>query len=202
MANRIAGMKQYREDVRAHAVKFGRNPDGIPGYPFLGETNGEAKAKYQRLLASDSFIHVALAAVGQITDIDFSRVSLDQPLPRIATNGEQGSLDKFAQWGTNKTLRQDGRDRWRWFSDQHPVSADQLPLINEVCEGLVSELQRSGLVRRPKRARLCGKLRANSEQDAQTRVRLRGVFGALFPKPFPRAMISHTSVPERSFLNA
>jgi alkanesulfonate monooxygenase SsuD/methylene tetrahydromethanopterin reductase-like flavin-dependent oxidoreductase (luciferase family) len=139
MANRIAGMKQYREDVRAHAVKFGRNPDGIPGYPFLGETNGEAKAKYQRLLASDSFIHVALAAVGQITDIDFSRVSLDQPLPRIATNGEQGSLDKFAQWGTNKTLRQDGRDRWRWFSDQHPVSADQLPLINEVCEGLAPE---------------------------------------------------------------
>jgi long-chain alkane monooxygenase len=112
MANRIAGMKQYREDVRAHAVKFGRNPDGIPGYPFLGETNGEAKAKYQRLIASDSFIHVALAAVGQITDIDFSRVSLDQPLPRIATNGEQGSLDKFAQWGTNKTLRQLASERF------------------------------------------------------------------------------------------
>ena len=64
-ANQVGGMKQYRDDVRAHAVKFGRNPDDIKVlflvYPFLGETSDEAKAKYQRMVASDSFIHAALA---------------------------------------------------------------------------------------------------------------------------------------------
>jgi len=27
-------------------------------------------------------------------------------LPHLTTNGEQGSLDKFQQWGSGKTLRQ------------------------------------------------------------------------------------------------
>jgi FMN-dependent oxidoreductase (nitrilotriacetate monooxygenase family) len=115
-ANQVGGMKQYRDDVRAHAVKFGRNPDDIKVlflvYPFLGETSDEAKAKYQRMVASDSFIHAALASVGQITDIDFSQFDLDEPLPRITTNGEQGSLDKFAQWDSGKTLRQLASERF------------------------------------------------------------------------------------------
>src|SRR5712671_5326865 len=80
-ANQISGMKAYRDDVRQHAVKIGRSPDDIKVlflvYPFLGETSDEAKAKYQRMVASDSFIHAALASVGQITDIDFSQFDLD-----------------------------------------------------------------------------------------------------------------------------
>ena len=50
--------------------------------------------------------------MGQITDIDFSQFDLDEPLPRITTNGEQGSLDKFAQWGSGKTLRQLASERF------------------------------------------------------------------------------------------
>jgi long-chain alkane monooxygenase len=176
-ANQIAGMKQYRDEVRAHAVNFGRNPDNIKVlflvYPFLGETSEEAKAKYQRMVTSDSFIHAALASVGQITDIDFSKFSLDEPLPRITTNGEQGSLDKFAQWGTNKTLRQLASERFdsgldligtpeevaeRMGEAMEEIGGDGFLIstpfqlvsrrfINEVCEGLVPALQRRGLVR-------------------------------------------------------
>ena len=40
------------------------------------------------------------------SDIDFSVYELDEPLPELETNGERGSLDKFAQWGSGKTLRQ------------------------------------------------------------------------------------------------
>src|SRR6516225_9377225 len=51
--NQIAGMKAYRDDVRQHAVKLGRNPDDIKVlfliYPFLGETMEEAREKYRRL---------------------------------------------------------------------------------------------------------------------------------------------------------
>ena len=176
-ANQVAGMKQYRDDVRAHAVKFGRHPDNIKVrflvYPFLGETSEEAMAKYRRLVTSDNFVHAALASVGQITDIDFSRFDLDQPLPRITTNGEQGSLDKFAQWGTNKTLRQLAAERFdsgldligtpeevadRMGRAMEEIGGDGFLIstpfqrvsrryINEVCEGLVPALQRRGLVR-------------------------------------------------------
>src|SRR5258707_4402855 len=45
-ANQIAGMTAYRDDVRGHAVKFGRNPDDINVpflvYPFRGETTDKA----------------------------------------------------------------------------------------------------------------------------------------------------------------
>jgi len=50
-ANQIGGMRQYRDEVRAHAAKVGRNSDGIKVlylvYPILGETTQEAKAKHQ-----------------------------------------------------------------------------------------------------------------------------------------------------------
>jgi FMN-dependent oxidoreductase (nitrilotriacetate monooxygenase family) len=176
-ANQIAGMKEYRDDVRAHAVRFGRNPDDIKVlylvYPFLGETREEAQAKYRRMVTSDNFIYAAMASVGQITDIDFSKYSLDEPLPRITTNGEQGSLDKFAQWGTNKTLRQlaserfdsgldligtpdEVADRMAWAMEEiggdgflisTPFQRVGRRYINEICEGLVPALQRRGLVR-------------------------------------------------------
>ncbi len=46
VANGIAGMKQYREDVRGQAAKFGRNPDHAKVlflvYPILAETDEEA----------------------------------------------------------------------------------------------------------------------------------------------------------------
>jgi FMN-dependent oxidoreductase (nitrilotriacetate monooxygenase family) len=175
--NGVAGMKQYRDDVRGHAVRFGRNPDDIKVlylvYPFLGETDEEARAKYRRLVGSDGFIHAALASVGQITDIDFSNFALDEPLPRITTNGEQGSLDRFAQWGSGKTLRQLAAERFDngldligtpdavadhmaqameeiggdGFLISTPFQRVGRRVINEVCEGLVPALQRRGLVR-------------------------------------------------------
>jgi long-chain alkane monooxygenase len=176
-ANRVDGMKQYRDEVRAHAASFGRNPDDIKVlylvYPILGETSEEAKAKHQRMVSAPGFIEAALASVGSITDIDFSQFDLDAPLPRITTNGEQGSLDKFAQWGSGKTLRQLASERFdsglnligtpdevaeRMGEANEAIGGDGFlistpfqritrRIINEVCEGLVPALQRRGLAR-------------------------------------------------------
>ena len=75
-ANGIEGMKQYRDDVRRHAVSFGRNPDDIKVlflvYPILGETDAEAEAKRRRLVSSPHFIERALASTATVTDIDSS----------------------------------------------------------------------------------------------------------------------------------
>jgi FMN-dependent oxidoreductase (nitrilotriacetate monooxygenase family) len=179
-ANGIAGMKSYRDDVRRHAVSFGRDPDDIKVlflvYPVLAETDEEAYAKRERMVSSPRFIERALASVSTVTDIDFSKYDLDQPLPRLTTNGEQGSLDKFAQWGSGKTLRQLAKERFGTvpsdvefigspdtvaqrmgevaeavggdgFLISTPFQRTSRRFIIEVTEGLVPALQRRGLAR-------------------------------------------------------
>jgi FMN-dependent oxidoreductase (nitrilotriacetate monooxygenase family) len=180
VANGIDGMKQYRDDVRRHAVSFGRNPDDIKVlflvYPILAETDAEAEAKRQRMVSDPRAIERALASIGTVTDIDFSKFPLDEPLPPLTTNGEQGSLDKFAQWGSGKTLRQLAMDRFGvvgsevdfvgspetvaermgqvaeavggdGFLISTPYQRTSRRFIIEVTEGLVPALQRRGLAR-------------------------------------------------------
>jgi alkanesulfonate monooxygenase SsuD/methylene tetrahydromethanopterin reductase-like flavin-dependent oxidoreductase (luciferase family) len=111
VANGVAGMKAYRDDVRHKAAAMGRNPDDIKvlflAAPMLGHTDEEARDKFNKLVTSSAFIEHALAKFGSFTDVDFSKYELDKPLPgKLATNGEQGSLDKFQQFGSNKPLRQ------------------------------------------------------------------------------------------------
>ena len=110
----IAGMKAYRDDVRARAAALGRDPDGIKVLfliaPVVGDTMEEARAQYERVLASPGFTERALALFGSFVDIDFSQFDLDQPLPPLTTNAEQGALDMFCQQGSGKTLRQLVRD--------------------------------------------------------------------------------------------
>ena len=178
VGNGVDGMKAYRDDVRRHAVAAGRNPDDVKVlflvYPILGETDAEAEARHQRMINSPGFVEAALAAVGTVTDIDFSGFDLDQPLPRLTTNGEQGSLDKFAQWGSGKTLRQLGQERFDagipmigspdtvaermgeamdeiggdGFLISTPFQRTSRRFITEICEGLVPALQRRGLARK------------------------------------------------------
>lgn len=180
VATGIEGMKQYRDDVRRHALAFGRNPDDIKVlflvYPTLAETDAEAHAKYRRMIEFKAFIECALVGISAITDIDFSQFPLDAPLPQLTTNGEQGSLDKFAQWGSGKTLRQLAMERFGavgsdvdfigspetvaermgqvaeavggdGFLISTPFQRTSRRFIVEVTEGLVPALQRRGLAR-------------------------------------------------------
>jgi len=176
-ANGVAGMKQYRDDVRSRAVAAGRNPDDIKVlfliYPILGETAEEARAKQRRMVSAPDFIEAVLATTGTITDIDFSQFDLDAPLPHLTTNGEQGSLDKFQQWGSGKTLRRLCAERFDTgfevigtpdqvadrlgeameaiggdgFLISTPFQRVSRRFIVEITEGLVPALQRRGLVR-------------------------------------------------------
>ncbi|MFI6928836.1 NtaA/DmoA family FMN-dependent monooxygenase [Streptomyces sp. NPDC050287] len=180
VANGVEGMKAYRDDVRARAAAQGRNPDDIKVLfvigPVLGETEEEARAKKQRMDSDPDAIMQSLAGLSSVTDIDFSQFDLDKPLPRLETNGERGSLDKFAQWGSNKTLRQLVMDNGGTSDsielvgtpdqvaeqmgeaneamgggDGFLISAPYMRVskqyITEICEGLIPALQRRGLTR-------------------------------------------------------
>ena len=156
----------------------GRDPDQIKvlflAAPILGDTLAEALEREEREFGSDQFIEASLALFGSLTDIDFSQFDLDAELPHLTTNGEQGALDTFAQWGSGKTLRQLARESGTSSSvrlvgacdsvaDEMGAIMEQVggdgfliitPLmrvtrryIGEVTEGLVPALQRRGLVR-------------------------------------------------------
>jgi FMN-dependent oxidoreductase (nitrilotriacetate monooxygenase family) len=179
VANGIEGMKSYRDDVRARMEKHGRKPDDCKVLfvvtPTLAETEEEARAKQQRMSEDPYYFEQALAGMSSVTDIDFSKFELDEPLPDLTTNGERGSLDKFAQWGSGKTLRQlvlDGgglsdsielvgtpdqvAERMGEVMDEvggdgFLITAPKMRVgrkyITEITEGLVPALQRQGLTR-------------------------------------------------------
>ncbi len=179
LADGIEGMKWYRNDVRERAEKHGRNPDDVKVLFLvcvtLAETEAEARAKKERVLHSPAYIEQTLALISAITDIDFAKYALDSKLPHLTTNGEQGSLDKFQQWGSGKTLRQLVLDSADFVSSVEltgtpdsvadrmaevmedvggdgflittPIqSVSRLDVI-EVTDGLIPALQRRGLVR-------------------------------------------------------
>ena len=89
---------------------MGRNPDDIKVLFLviitLAPSMEEALAKRDKMAKSAEFVEQTLALVSAITDIDFTKFDLDKPLPKLTTNGEQGSLDKFTQFDSGKTLRQ------------------------------------------------------------------------------------------------
>lgn len=181
VASGVEDMKAFRADIRRRAEAMGRDPDSIKILfcvtPVLGETEAEAREAMKRRHSSPHFIDDMLSSISAITEIDFAQYDLDQPLPeRLITNGEQGSLDKFQQWGSGKTLRQlvvDGgggivssvqlvgtpdqvADRMGEVMDDvggdgflitTPVMRVGRRFLVEVADGLVPALQRRGLVR-------------------------------------------------------
>jgi FMN-dependent oxidoreductase (nitrilotriacetate monooxygenase family) len=111
VASGPASMKAFRDDIRARAAAAGRDPDDVKVLfcvtPMLGETAQDAHERQARMVNEPYFITDILASISAITEIDFAQFDLDKPLPeRLVTNGEQGSLDKFQEWGSGKTLRE------------------------------------------------------------------------------------------------
>jgi FMN-dependent oxidoreductase (nitrilotriacetate monooxygenase family) len=181
VASGVESMKAFRDDIRARAAAAGRDPNSIKVLfcvtPVLGETHDEAREKQRRMVSAPHFVNDILGSISAITEIDFAQFDLDQPLPGyLKTNGEQGSLDKFQQWGSGKTLRElvvggagglvssvelvgtpdEVAERMGavmaevggdGFLITTPVLRVSRRTIIEIADGLVPALQRRGLVR-------------------------------------------------------
>ena len=177
-AQGISGMRDYRDAVRSHMEEFGRKPDDCKVLflvsPVLGDTEEEAREKHTAMYNHPDFIEQTLVSISSITEIDFSQYDLDSPLPDdITTNGERGSMEKFIQRGSGKTLRQlasegvsqsvelvgtpdsvaaqMGEIMEEVGGDGFLITRQNLRLtrkyITEITEGLVPALQRRGLAR-------------------------------------------------------
>ncbi|MDB5380927.1 MAG: FMNH2-dependent monooxygenase, partial [Rhodospirillales bacterium] len=113
MIKGTAGMKAYRDDVRARAAAQGRNPDDVKVLflvnPIIGGTQDEAIArKAARIARAEASIPQLLAFFGKITNIDFGKYDLDTPVDTLDlhTNGHQQSLEDFKRVAGKKSLRE------------------------------------------------------------------------------------------------
>jgi len=170
----VEAMKKFRAEVRQRAVGWGRDPDSIKvlylAYPIVDTTLSAAKER-RRLLAEEDGRHLDLnlSGLSRLTNIDFGKFGLDEPLPAgLTTNGHQSSL---AGW-IGKTPRELATGSRRQGYEMvgtadsiashmeeimQEVGGDGFLIFNtyfdrryvmEVCDGLVPELQRRGLTRK------------------------------------------------------
>jgi FMN-dependent oxidoreductase (nitrilotriacetate monooxygenase family) len=175
----VEGMKQYRDDIRTQMAAFGRDPDSCKVLflvsPVLGETAAEARAiADQRPIKAAKSIDVRLAQLGWITNIDFSKFDLDQPVGELSTNGHQHSLGQFLRKAGKNTLREaivsygsnglsvdlvgtPDQVAGQMGEAMEEAGGDgflfSMPNVNrrtiaEITDGLVPALQQRGLVRR------------------------------------------------------
>jgi len=108
-----AGMKAYRDALRAEALSQGRDPDRIKVLflvsPTIGETDEEAQLRHaQKMARAAARVPELLAFFGKITNIDFATYDLDTPVAdlHLTTNGHQQTLDDFKKVTGRKTLRE------------------------------------------------------------------------------------------------
>jgi FMN-dependent oxidoreductase (nitrilotriacetate monooxygenase family) len=107
----IAAAKAYRDDVRQRMAACGRDPDKCKVLflvaPIIGQTEDEAQQRKQvRLERARQQIPQRLAHLGKVTNIDFGKFNLDQPLGELRTNGHQQTLEQFTARAPGKTLRE------------------------------------------------------------------------------------------------
>ena len=173
-AGSVEGMKAYRQDVRRNAVAAGRDPDDIKvlflAYPIV-DSSMEAARDRRRMQRDDAAanLDMALSSMSRLTNIDFGKLDLDEPLPpSLTTNGHQSSLAKWigktprelalaqsTKMGIDFTgtidhvagmmqeiMEEVGGDGFLFFNTYFDRR-----YIMEVCDGLVPELQRRGVTR-------------------------------------------------------
>ena len=108
-----AGMRAYRDELRAAAMAQGRDPNLIKVLflvsPVIGETEEEAALKHaQKMARAAKQVPQLLAFFGKITNINFAEYDLDTPVAELhlTTNGHQQTLDDFKKVTGRKTLRE------------------------------------------------------------------------------------------------
>jgi alkanesulfonate monooxygenase SsuD/methylene tetrahydromethanopterin reductase-like flavin-dependent oxidoreductase (luciferase family) len=105
----IEETKVFRTDLHTRVAAAGRDPDHCKIFYVImltvGESRAEAEERVQRRQAQRAAMpEFALAMMGSLTDIDFSGFDLDAPVGELATNGQQGTFERFPKQG--RTLRE------------------------------------------------------------------------------------------------
>ena len=112
-AGTVAAMKEFRDDIRAQAAGFGRNPDHIKVLfliaPIVDEFKESALARKQaRVHEANTHMDFYLANMSRLTGVDFSKYDLDETITALTTNGHQTTAAQFVG-RTPRQIVQTGR---------------------------------------------------------------------------------------------
>jgi alkanesulfonate monooxygenase SsuD/methylene tetrahydromethanopterin reductase-like flavin-dependent oxidoreductase (luciferase family) len=173
----LEGMKEYKEDISARAISYGRKPADIKTMflvaPIIGDTDEEAQARADRKKAARAAdLDTFLAGLSYSSGFDFKSMDLDEPMPEhIDSNGHQSSVSNMLKFGQGKTLREvalnyKGSDTIELVGSPETIAEKMgeamdfvggdgflihLPVtrknITEICDGLAPALRRRGLMR-------------------------------------------------------
>jgi FMN-dependent oxidoreductase (nitrilotriacetate monooxygenase family) len=107
----IAGMKAYRDDIRARMERLGRDPDSCKVLymitPIVGETVAEARAKHRRMYQDDPDAIMRKLALLSSGQVDWAQYDLDRPLPENTDpRGTASIVEDLRRSGPDKTLRE------------------------------------------------------------------------------------------------
>ncbi|HEY0814747.1 MAG TPA: NtaA/DmoA family FMN-dependent monooxygenase [Pseudonocardia sp.] len=175
--NGLDGMKEYRDDIRARAERFGRDPDDVKVFfvvaPIIGKTMDEALAKRAEFQANKQRnFEAQMVHFAAIMEIDFSVLDPDLPIPDdVTTNGHQGTFDIWKKAFGGRPIR-DAASAMRVASMELVGTPDHIAdemdkamehvggdgfmflaqptsrnYIREITEGLCPALRRRGLIR-------------------------------------------------------
>jgi len=118
-SNGVEAMKQFQGDIEARLARFGRSAADCKTMflvsPVLGETDGEAQARYDAMLEGERRDMTGkLERFSYALGVDLAQFELDEPLPDLQgrVNGHQSSLKELTRHGG--TLR----DMLRFFSTE------------------------------------------------------------------------------------
>jgi alkanesulfonate monooxygenase SsuD/methylene tetrahydromethanopterin reductase-like flavin-dependent oxidoreductase (luciferase family) len=172
-AGSVAAMKAFRNDIKAQAAGFGRNPDHVKVMfliaPIVDEFMDTALARKQaRFAEAESHIEFYLANMSRVTGIDFSKYPLDEKLPDLTSNGHL-SVAKGYSGRTPREIVMQGRSLSDVDLVDTPdrVAAQMAEIMDavggdgflfmdpdftrryttEIADGLTPALQKLGLVR-------------------------------------------------------
>lgn len=95
-------MKAYRDAIRGVAAAAGRNPDDVKVLfvvnPIVTANAEEAASvRARRSELTQAAIDEALQGISYLSGVDFKTFALDEPLPELTTNSNQGTLDNFVK---------------------------------------------------------------------------------------------------------
>src|SRR5206468_2269473 len=102
LASTAERMRDYRDSIRQVAAEHGRNPDAVKVLfvvnPILTANAEEtASVKAARAELTQAAIDEQLQSISYLSGVDFKGFDLDAPLPGVATNSNQGTLDNFVK---------------------------------------------------------------------------------------------------------
>jgi FMN-dependent oxidoreductase (nitrilotriacetate monooxygenase family) len=126
------GMKAYRDSIRAEAAKAGRNPDDVKVLFVLKPTVVGSKAEAEELRAvrrelTQRDVDSQLNSISYLSVIDFKQFDLDEPLPELSTNSNQGTLEHFSKAAPpGSTLREILRARSGGAGDSVIGTAEEI----------------------------------------------------------------------------